>query len=211
MKQVAVIQARMGSSRLPGKVLADIEGQSMLGRVVERVRRIPGLCEVVVATTVAPQDDIIVEECGRICAPVFRGSEDDVLERYHCASLAHKAEAVVRVTSDCPLVDPFESGKVVDAFLAEAPDLAANDLKATYPLGLGTEVISAAVLDLAWREATKEYESQHVTPYIFQHPERFRLVNVESGGRNHTGREGLRCRCGEVTDLHRRDYNPLLK
>ena len=180
MKIVAIIQARVGSSRLPGKVLAAIAGQSMLSRVIERVRRIPGLSEVVVATTLAPQDEAIVEECGRIGAPFFRGSENDVLDRYYCACKEHEADAVVRITSDCPLIDPVESGKVVDAFETQAADLAANDIKATYPLGLGTEVVSCKALHLAWRQATKPYERQHVTPYIYQHPEQFRLVNVES-------------------------------
>jgi spore coat polysaccharide biosynthesis protein SpsF len=180
MKIVAIIQARVGSSRLPGKVLAAIAGQSMLSRVIERVRRIPGLSEDVVATTLAPQDEAIVEECGRIGAPFFRGSENDVLDRYYCACKEHEADAVVRITSDCPLIDPVESGKVVDAFETQAADLAANDIKATYPLGLGTEVVSCKALHLAWRQATKPYERQHVTPYIYQHPEQFRLVNVES-------------------------------
>jgi spore coat polysaccharide biosynthesis protein SpsF len=180
MKIVAIVQARVGSSRLPGKVLADIAGQSMLRRVIERVRRIPGLSEVVVATTLAPEDEAIVEECGRIGAPFFRGSENDVLDRYYCACNKQGADAVVRITSDCPLIDPVESGKVVDAFLAQAADLAANDIKATYPLGLGTEVIARKVLHLTWSHATKPYERQHVTPYIYQHPEQFHLVNVEA-------------------------------
>jgi spore coat polysaccharide biosynthesis protein SpsF len=152
----------------------------MLSRVIERVRRIPGLSEVVVATTLAPEDEAIVEECGRIGAPFFRGSENDVLDRYDCASKEHGADAVVRITSDCPLIDPVESGKVVDAFLAEAADLAANDIITTYPLGLGTEVVARQALHFAWSHATKPYERQHVTPYIYQHPEQFHLVSVES-------------------------------
>lgn len=180
MKIVAIIQARVGSSRLPGKVLASIAGRSMLHRVVERVRGIAGLSEVVVATTMAPQDEAIVQESMRIGAPCFRGNENDVLDRYYCACTQHEADAVVRITSDCPLIDPVESGKVVDAFIAQQPDLAANDIKATYPLGLGTEVVARRALHLAWSQATRPYERQHVTPYIYQHPELFRLINVES-------------------------------
>ena len=180
MKIVAIVQARMGSSRLPGKVLADIGGQSMLSRVIERVRRIGRLSEVVVATTLAPEDDAIIEECGRIGAPFFRGSENDVLDRYYGACREREADAVVRITSDCPLIDPVESGKVVDVFLAQAADLAANDIKTTYPLGLGTEVIARKALHLAWSNATKPYERQHVTPYIYQHPEQFHLVSAEA-------------------------------
>jgi spore coat polysaccharide biosynthesis protein SpsF len=180
MKLVAIVQARVGSSRLPGKVLAAIAGESMLSRVIERVRRIPGLSEVVVATTLGPEDEAIVEECGRIGAAVFRGSENDVLDRYYGACKEHEADAVVRITSDCPLVDPVESGKVIDAFLAQEADLAPNDIKATYPIGLGTEVVARKALHLAWSQATKPYERQHVTPYIYQHAEQFRLINVES-------------------------------
>ncbi len=180
MKIVAIVQARMSSSRLPGKVLADIAGQSMLHRVIERVRRIPGLSEVVVATTLASEDEAIVKECDRIGAPFFRGSENDVLDRYYGACRQHEAEAVVRITSDCPLIDPMESRKVIDAFLAQAADLAANDIKTTFPLGLGTEVVAREALHLAWSHATKPYERQHVTPYIYEHPEQFHLVSVES-------------------------------
>lgn len=180
MRIVAIIQARMGSTRLPGKVLAEIGGQSMLNRVVERVRCIPGVGEVVVATTESAPDEAVVQECTRIGAPVFRGSEGDVLDRYYRAAEAYRAEGVVRVSADCPLIDPGESGRVVDAFLAEAADLAANDLTPSYPTGMGTEVMAAAALGSAWRDATLAYERTHVAPYLFQHPERFRLVNVAS-------------------------------
>jgi spore coat polysaccharide biosynthesis protein SpsF len=180
MKLIAVIQARMGSSRLPGKVLADIAGRSMLEHVFDRVRCVSGLHEVVVATTMAPGDQAIVKECGHIGAPVFRGSENDVLDRYVRASRRYNADAVVRVTADCPLLDPSESDRVVQAFLASSIDLAANDLKPTYPVGLGTEVIRASALEAAWREAKEAYERQHVTPFILHRPERFRLVNVAS-------------------------------
>lgn len=168
----------MGSTRLPGKVLAKIAGRSMLEHVVKRVRRVRGVSEVVVATTASPRDEVIIQECGHINAPVFRGSESDVLDRHYRAAREWNAEGIVRISADCPLVDPGESGRVVAAFLAEAADLAANDLTASYPVGLGTEVMTAAALELAWRDATQDYERTHVTPYMFQHAERFRLVNV---------------------------------
>jgi len=178
MRLVAIVQARMGSTRLPGKVLAAIEGKPMLERVVERARRVARFEEVVVATTVLPQDEPIVGLCRRIGVPVFRGSENDVLDRYCRASQTFAADAVVRITSDCPLIDPGESSRVVDAFLEQAPDFAANDLVLSYPDGLATEVMTAAALETAWREAKQPYERQHVAPYIYQHPDRFRLVNV---------------------------------
>jgi len=178
MRLVAIIQARMGSTRLPGKVLAEIEGTPMLEHVVERVRRIAGVNEVVVATTSSPRDEPIANSCDHMGAPVFRGSENDVLDRYWRACQTFDADAVVRITSDCPLIDPGESSRVVDVFLKQAPDLAANDLIPSYPDGLGTEVMTAAALETAWREAKEPYERQHVAPYIYRHPERFRLVNV---------------------------------
>jgi len=180
MKLVAIIQARMGSTRLPGKVLADIGGRPMLERVVERVRRIAGLSEVVVATSVSPLDEAIVNLCDRIGVPVFRGSENDVLDRYWQTCGALNADGVLRISADCPLIDPCESDRVVDAFLAEAADFAANDLVPSYPVGLGTEIMTATALATTWREAKLAYERQHVAPFIYRHPERFRLVNVKA-------------------------------
>jgi spore coat polysaccharide biosynthesis protein SpsF len=168
----------MGSTRLPGKVLAGIEGRPMLEHVVQRARHIAGVSEVVVATTTSPRDEPVVTSCDRIGAPVFRGSENDVLDRYRRACQIFHADAVVRITSDCPLIDPGESGRVVNVFVGQAPDLAANDLIPSYPNGLGTEVMTAAALETAWRESKEPYERQHVAPYIYQHPNRFHLVNV---------------------------------
>lgn len=168
----------MGSTRLPGKALAAIEGRPMLERVVERVRRIGGLSAVVVATTVQERDEPIVDYCERAGIAWFRGSENDVLDRHWRVSEAHGADGVVRISSDCPLIDPGESQRVVDAFVEQKPDFAANDLEPSYPVGLGTEVMSARALETAWREASKPYQRQHVAPFIYQHPERFRLVNV---------------------------------
>ncbi len=178
MRLVAIIQARMGSTRRPGKVLADIAGQPMLERVVKRVQSIEGLQEVLVATTGLPRDEPVLEECQRMGVPAFRGSENDVLDRYWRASQAYAADGVVRISADCPLIDPGESSRVVESFLDERPDFAANDLTPSYPLGLGTEIMTAAALETAWREAQLPYERQHVAPYIYQHPGRFRLVNV---------------------------------
>jgi spore coat polysaccharide biosynthesis protein SpsF len=133
MRMVAIIQARMGSTRLPGKVLMDIGGQTMLARVVSRVRRSTLIDEIVVATTINEKDDPIVTECRNLGVPYFRGSEEDVLDRYYQAALAHKAEGIVRITSDCPLIDPGEVDKVVREFLSQEPDYASNSLERTYP------------------------------------------------------------------------------
>ena len=184
MKVVAILQARMGSTRLPGKVLLDLAGRTMLARVVRRVRRAPGIDEAVVATSVASGDDPIVEECRRLDVACFRGSEPDVLDRYYRAASALQADVAVRITADCPLIDPGESGRVIRAFLQRKPDYASNILCRTYPRGLDTEVMTAATLGRAWREATEPYQRTHVTPYVYQHPERFRLLSV-------TGEEDL--------------------
>lgn len=181
---VAIIQARMGSTRLPGKVLADVAGRTMLARVVRRVRRAGRLDEVVVATTTAAGDEPVVEHCQRLGVACFRGQEDDVLDRYYRAATAHAADAVVRITSDCPLIDPEVIDRVVGAFLDRQPDYASNTLRRTWPRGLDTEVTTTAALSRAWREAAEPYQRVHVTPYLYQHPEHFTLLAV-------TGEEDL--------------------
>ncbi len=180
MRTVAIIQAHMGSTRLPGKVLADIEGQTMLARVVERTRRARRVDDVVVAATVNPKDSPLLDETKRLGVPAFRGNEEDVLDRYvQCAS-EHKADPVVRITSDCPLLDPEVVDRVVDAFLASPCDYASDVLERTYPQGLDVEVIARSALERAWREAREPWERVHVTPYINRHPDRFRLVGVRA-------------------------------
>ena len=181
MKIVAIIQARMGSTRLPGKVLRQIGSGSMLAQVVERSRRAPALSEVVVATTVRREDDRIVEECARLCAPVTRGSELDVLDRYREAARARQAEAVVRITADCPLIDAEVIGRVVDAFLEQRPDYASNKIEpTTYPRGLDTEIMTRGALERAWREAKEPYERVHVTPFFYEQPGRVRALAVRN-------------------------------
>lgn len=178
MKIVAVIQARMGSSRLPGKVLADVAGRSMLARVCDRLDRAATLDTIVVATTDAAADRPVVAECRRLGVACFRGSEEDVLDRFHRAATCHRAEAVVRITADCPLIDPEVVDRVVRAFLTARPDYASNTLVRTWPRGLDTEVIAAAALARAARQASERYQRVHVTPYLYQHPERFKLLPV---------------------------------
>ncbi len=178
MKITAIIQARMGSTRLPGKVLLDVAGQSMLARVVRRVRRARRLDGLVVATSEATADAPIVEECRRLGVDVFRGAEADVLDRYHQAAVEHKAEVVVRITSDCPLIDPGVIDRVVAEFRHVRPDYASNVLRRTWPRGLDTEVITGDALARAWTEAKQPFERAHVTPYVYRHPERFELHSV---------------------------------
>ena len=178
MKITAIIQARMGSSRLPGKVLQDIQGKSMLSRVAERVSRACSVHEVIVATTPLLQDDAIVQECRRWPVPVFRGSEEDVLDRYLRAARWTNADVVVRITSDCPLIDPEIVDKTVHAFLSQRPDYASNVIRRTYPRGLDTEVMMTEALERAWHGAGQVHHREHVTPYIYEHPEEFMLLSV---------------------------------
>jgi spore coat polysaccharide biosynthesis protein SpsF len=178
MRIVAIIQARMGSTRLPGKALADIGGRTILDRVVGRVRGAGLVDHVVVATSQKPADDPIQEECLRLAVDTFRGEEDDVLDRFHRAAEVYQAEGIVRITADCPLADPEVIDRVVRAFLDRRPDFASNTLCRTYPRGLDVEVLTAPTLAAAWRDAREAYQRVHVTPYVYQHPQRFRLLSV---------------------------------
>ncbi len=177
-KVVAIIQARMGSSRLPGKVLALIQGHPMLWHVVRRTLSAKTLDEVIVATTTQSGDVAIVALCRELGVGCFQGSEPDVLDRYYQAALRAKADAVVRITSDCPLIDPEIVDKVVKAFLSEKPDYASNSLVRTYPRGLDTEVMTFGALERAWSNARQKYERSHVTPYIYENPGKFDLLSV---------------------------------
>jgi spore coat polysaccharide biosynthesis protein SpsF len=185
LKVIAIIQARMGSTRLPGKVLKDLEGETMLARVVERLRRARAIDELLIATTDRPADDAIVAECRRLSVPVSRGDQNDVLDRYYRAAQLVKADVIVRITSDCPLIDPGITDKTVSAFLEALPDYASNTLARTYPRGLDTEVMSLAALARAWQQARKPYEREHVTPYLYEHPSEFKLLSV-TGDADHS-------------------------
>jgi glutamate-1-semialdehyde 2,1-aminomutase/spore coat polysaccharide biosynthesis protein SpsF len=166
VKTVAIIQARMSSSRLPGKVLADIAGRPMLQRVVERVRRARLVDEVVVATSTSPADDAVAALCAAWAIPCSRGDERNVLDRYRRAADASGADVVVRITADCPLIDPRVIDRVVRLFHGEQVDYASNTLRCTYPDGLDVEVFTRAALERAHREATRPSEREHVTPYL---------------------------------------------
>ena len=180
MKIVAVVQARMGSTRLPGKVLKDLGGQTVLARVISRVRRCALLSEVVVATSTDSGDDIILRVCRDLKIEAFRGSEQDVLDRYFHAAQHTKADVVVRITSDCPLIDWEVTHHTIQQFLESYPDYASNALERTYPRGLDTEVMTASALERAWREACDPYQRAHVTPYLYQNPGVFRLLAVKN-------------------------------
>jgi spore coat polysaccharide biosynthesis protein SpsF len=183
MRVVAIIQARMGSERLPGKVLLDIAGDTMLARVVRRVQQSRLIDEVVVATTTRASDDAVVGEGDRLGVRVVRGSEEDVLSRYLDAARESNADVIVRVSADSPFVDPEVCDLVVSAFVRADPpvDYASNKLEASFPLGLDAEAFSFDALERAARDAVESYERAHVTVHMYANLDRFSLLPVSSG------------------------------
>ena len=165
----------MGSTRLPGKVLKDIAGRPMLSYQMERLRRVKRAERIVVATTDQPADDAVERFCQKEKIACVRGSEHDVLARYHLAIERFPADVVVRITADCPLIDP---AIVDEAIAAYEPDYVSNMLEITYPYGMAVEVFSAQALREAHREAKDPAEREHVTPFIWRRPQRYRLKSL---------------------------------
>lgn len=176
---VAIIQARMGSTRLPGKVMKPIAGRPMIHHVVERTRRVDGVDRVVVATSNQAGERPLVEYVeGLDQVELYRGPEDDVLRRYFDAARAFDARAVVRITGDCPLLSPRVSSRVVEAYHRRECDGATNTLERTFPRGLDTAVVSLDALRRTHEEAASPADREHVTRYIWSNPDRFSLINV---------------------------------
>ncbi len=181
VRTVAIIQARMGSTRLPGKVMEELAGEPMLVRVVQRVNRAQTIDKTVIATTTSSSDDIIADLCESQGWPCFRGSEEDVLDRYYKAAVFYKADVVVRITSDCPLIDPVVVDRVVSEFMRLAPDVdyVSNCLpERTFPRGLDTEAVRFEALEQAWREDDNPAWREHVTTYIKRNLELFNIRGV---------------------------------
>lgn len=173
-----IIQARMRSTRLPGKVLKSILGRPMLSYLIERIKRVKHADQIVIATTTRKEDHAIFDYCVKAGIPCYRGDEENVLERYLETAKEFGAEVIVRITADCPLIDPAVVDLVIERFLHERPDYAGNTLTLTYPRGMDTEVFTKEALEDAARAADKQSEREHVTLYIYRHPERFKLLNV---------------------------------
>ncbi len=177
---LAIIQARMGSSRLPGKVLMDLNGDTVLGLLVRRIRISERVNRIVVATTEKPEDDVIERFARNTGVDLFRGSEDDLLDRFYRAAIMYKAQTIVRITADCPLIDPFIVDKVIELFDGEY-DYVNNTMEPTFPDGLDVEVFTFACLRDAWENAELPSEREHVTPYIKKHPEKYSLGVYKNG------------------------------
>lgn len=182
MKVVAIIQARMSSTRLPGKVLKTASGRTMLERMIERVRQAKSVDQVLVATTTDPSDDAIVRACRKYKVEVFRGSLPDVLDRYYQAAKRCQADVIVRLTGDCPLIDPILIDDVVNALVTNHVDFACNRLpppfSRTYPIGLDVEACTFSALENAWRNADQKHEREHVLPYLYAVPGRFKVLQL---------------------------------
>lgn len=171
-KVIAIIQARMGSTRLPGKVLMNIDGKTILSHVVDRVRQCKKIDDVIVATTTLEKDDLIVKELEKINCNYYRGSEENVLDRYYNTAKLYKGDIIIRITSDCPLIDPNVIDDMIDYYLSHDYFMVSNVglqmENRTYPRGLDTEIFSFELLKKAWLNADKNYEKEHVTLYMYE-------------------------------------------
>ena len=180
---VAIIQARMGSQRLPGKVLLDLIGKPMLFHEIERIRRSKRIEIIVVATTNSKKDDLIVDLCHDEGWNYFRGNEVDVLDRYYQTAKKFHADAVVRLTSDCPLIEPTIIDCVIDRYINNLRDIdyVCNFLPyRTFPRGLDTEIINFNALEKTWREDNNPLYREHVTQYILRNPKKFIIKSVRN-------------------------------
>ena len=179
MKTLVVIQARTGSTRLPNKVMMQLAGKPLLQRMVERVRA-GGDYDLVIATTNEPADAVIRNLCREMNVDCFSGHPTDLLDRHYQAARLHNADAVVKIPSDCPLIDPAVIKQVLGFFFQDPHrfDFVSNLHPPTYPDGNDVEVMTSAALEIAWREASKPFEREHTTPFIWERPERFRIGNV---------------------------------
>lgn len=180
MKVGIIIQARMTSTRLPGKVLKKVLDKPLLEYELDRLSRVSSAHKILVAMTDLDADKPIAELCLKMNIPFYCGSENDVLKRYYDAAREFEVDVVVRVTADCPLIDPEIVNQVVNYYLSANGkyDYVSNVLLRTFPRGMDCEVFSRAILEDVHRSAKASSDREHVTPYIYTHPKRFRLANV---------------------------------
>lgn len=178
---VGILQARTSSTRLPSKVLMPILGQPMLARQIERIRRASQIDRLVVATSCDKSDDPIEALCSEIGCDCYRGNLTDVVDRYYRAAIAHGARIVVRLTGDCPLTDPKVIDSVIETFKTREMDYVSNTIVPSFPDGLDVEVFSMEALEDAWRVARGPGQREHVTPFVYGNPQRYRLHNVMNG------------------------------
>lgn len=180
IKVIIIVQARRGSTRLPDKVLLPVLGRPILELMLERLMQSRYADHILVATTINKEDDAILELCRRVGVAVFRGHPTDLLDRHYQAALLVSADAVVKIPSDCPLIDPIVVDRVIDQFVNHPGqfDYVSNLHPATYPDGNDVEVMSFAALERAWRESSLALEREHTTPYIWENLDQFKMNNV---------------------------------
>lgn len=177
-KKVAlIVQARMASTRLPGKILRQVLNRPLLSYLVERLKRVRHNKALLIATTTNPLDDVVVAQCQKEGVSYFRGNEEDVLDRYVKAAEPLNIDTIVRITADCPLIDPQVIDDTIAFYFAQKVDYASNSLVPSFPRGMDTEVFSLKALQRAAQEAHLPAEREHVTLYLYRHPERFRLAS----------------------------------
>lgn len=204
---LAILQARVSSTRLPEKVLAPILGKPMILRQIERIGRSELIDRLLLATSTDPSDDPLADLCRKEGVEIFRGDLDDVLDRFYRAARTDDPEHVVRLTGDCPLIDPWLIDRVIEFHMEGGYDYTANALEPTYPDGLDVEIMRFSVLEKSWREAKLPSEREHVTPFLQKDPERFRIGSVK----NEQNLSHLRWTVDEPRDLElvRRIYEAL--
>jgi spore coat polysaccharide biosynthesis protein SpsF len=183
MRVIATIEARMTSSRLPGKVLLESIGKPMLQLMVERLRHLERVDDIVIATTTNKTDEPIVALAEKLGIQYYRGSENDVLTRVLEAAKANGADLIVELSGDCPLIDPVIVDQVIDAYFENDCDYATNCLTQTFPLGMETEVFSSKLLEIADTEGKTQEDREHVSWFFVRHPDRFKLFNIEALGK----------------------------
>ena len=176
---LAILQARLSSTRLPGKVLKPLLGEPMLGRQIDRLSRCKGFDRLVVATSTDPSDDALEQFCRQMGTECFRGSLNDVLDRFYQAALPYAPEHVVRLTGDCPLIDPEVVDRVIEYHVEGGYDYSSNTIDPTFPDGLDVEVFRFDALDRAWQKAELPSAREHVTIYMYKNPEMFRLGSYQ--------------------------------
>jgi spore coat polysaccharide biosynthesis protein SpsF len=204
---LAILQARMSSSRLPGKVMSPVLGRPMIERQIERLLRCKRIDQLIVATSNLQEDNVLEILCDRIRIPIFRGDLDNVLDRFYRAAVPYNPKHVVRLTADCPLTDPLLIDELIDFYLERQCDYASNCQEPTLPDGLDAEIFSFAVLEEAWREAVLPSHQEHVTSFIREHQERYRIEHYKY----HRDLSNLRWTVDEFDDLKfvRRVYEKL--
>jgi len=173
----AIIQARTGSTRLPNKIFKLIEGKPLIWHITERVKQAKLVDTVIIATTTNPVDDSVEQWCKENSVAIYRGSENDVLNRYYMAALEFKADVVIRITCDDPFKDPGVIDETVNYFLTHQFDFASNNNPPTFPEGLDVEVMSFKTLETMEQNAATDFEREHVTQYVYKNPEKFSVGN----------------------------------